>query len=570
MSTALYRRYRPETFAELIGQSQVTAPLMAALRADKVNHAYLFSGPRGCGKTTSARILARCLNCAEGPTDTPCGKCPSCIELARNGSGSLDVVEIDAASHNGVDDARDLRERALFAPARDRFKIFILDEAHMVTAQGFNALLKIVEEPPAHVKFIFATTEPEKVIATIRSRTHHYPFRLVPPAQLLDYLEELCISEKVEIAPGVLSLVVRSGGGSVRDSLSLLDQLIAGSEDGKVTYERAVALLGYTPDSVLDETVEGLAIGDSALVFQSVDKIIQSGQDPRQFVEDLLERLRDLILVDSVGLDAKSVLRGISDAMLARLQEQAAKFGRAELAHAAASVSESLTSMTGATSPKLHLELMCAKILVPAANATEIGSLARIERLERRIGIGGEAPAAPVIAKTNPTAAVPVVEAATPTTPIDVVATGITIAQVRESWQRILDEVAKKSKRAYMVAYAIDVMAVEGDVLTLRFASNYDLENFKGEVGAPDVLRKAIENEFGVVFKFKPLMEVKAEAPVTASSPVVAVEPEPEPEVESEPEKKAAPESRNTKVDEEARYGESLLREILGAEPLDD
>jgi DNA polymerase-3 subunit gamma/tau len=568
VSTALYRRYRPETFAELIGQSQVTAPLMAALRADKVNHAYLFSGPRGCGKTTSARILARCLNCAEGPTDTPCGKCPSCIELARNGSGSLDVVEIDAASHNGVDDARDLRERALFAPARDRFKIFILDEAHMVTAQGFNALLKIVEEPPAHVKFIFATTEPEKVIATIRSRTHHYPFRLVPPAQLLDYLEELCISEKVEIAPGVLSLVVRSGGGSVRDSLSLLDQLIAGSEDGKVTYERAVALLGYTPDSVLDETVEGLAIGDSALVFQSVDKIIQSGQDPRQFVEDLLERLRDLILVDSVGLDAKSVLRGISDAMLARLQEQAAKFGRAELAHAAASVSESLTSMTGATSPKLHLELMCAKILVPAANATEIGSLARIERLERRIGIGGEAPAAPVIAKTNPTAAVPVVEAATPTTPIDVVATGITIAQVRESWQRILDEVAKKSKRAYMVAYAIDVMAVEGDVLTLRFASNYDLENFKGEVGAPDVLRKAIENEFGVVFKFKPLMEVKAEAPVTASSPVVTVEPEPE--VVSEPEKKAAPESRNTKVDEEARYGESLLREILGAEPLDD
>lgn len=568
MSTALYRRYRPETFAELIGQSQVTAPLMAALRADKVNHAYLFSGPRGCGKTTSARILARCLNCAEGPTDTPCGKCPSCIELARNGSGSLDVVEIDAASHNGVDDARDLRERALFAPARDRFKIFILDEAHMVTAQGFNALLKIVEEPPAHVKFIFATTEPEKVIATIRSRTHHYPFRLVPPAQLLDYLEELCISEKVEIAPGVLSLVVRSGGGSVRDSLSLLDQLIAGSEDGKVTYERAVALLGYTPDSVLDETVEGLAVGDSALVFQSVDKIIQSGQDPRQFVEDLLERLRDLILVDSVGLDAKSVLRGISDAMLARLQEQAAKFGRAELAHAAASVSESLTSMTGATSPKLHLELMCAKILVPAANATEIGSLARIERLERRIGIGGEAPAAPVIAKTNPTAAVPVVEAATPTTPIDVVATGITIAQVRESWQRILDEVAKKSKRAYMVAYAIDVMAVEGDVLTLRFASNYDLENFKGEAGAPDVLRKAIENEFGVVFKFKPLMEVKAEAPVTASSPVVAVEPEPE--VVSEPDKKAAPESRNTKVDEEARYGESLLREILGAEPLDD
>lgn len=578
MSTALYRRYRPETFAELIGQSQVTAPLMAALRADKVNHAYLFSGPRGCGKTTSARILARCLNCAEGPTDTPCGKCPSCIELARNGSGSLDVVEIDAASHNGVDDARDLRERALFAPARDRYKIFILDEAHMVTAQGFNALLKIVEEPPAHVKFIFATTEPEKVIATIRSRTHHYPFRLVPPSQLLDYLEELCATEKVDVAPGVLSLVVRSGGGSVRDSLSLLDQLIAGSEDGKVTYERAVALLGYTPDSVLDEAVEGLAIGDSAMVFQSVDKIIQSGQDPRQFVEDLLERLRDLILVDSIGLDAKTVLRGISDAMLARLQEQAAKFGRAELAHAAASVSESLSAMTGATSPKLHLELMCAKILVPAANATEVGSLARIERLERRIGIGGDAPAAAPATTASPaqTQTSAPVQAAAPTTPIEVVATGVTAAQVRASWQKILDEVAKKSKRAYMVAYNIDVVAVEGDVLTLRFASNYDLESFKGEAGAPDVLRKAIEQEFGIVFKFKPMMEPTPEptaTPVTAPVAAVAVAAavaeaidEPEPEAEQAP----STESRNAKVDEDARYGESLLREILGAEPLDD
>ena len=575
MSTALYRRYRPETFAELIGQSQVTAPLMAALRSDKVNHAYLFSGPRGCGKTTSARILARCLNCVEGPTDTPCGKCPSCIELARGGSGSLDVVEIDAASHNGVDDARDLRERALFAPARDRYKIFILDEAHMVTAQGFNALLKIVEEPPAHVKFIFATTEPEKVIATIRSRTHHYPFRLVPPAQLLDYLEELCKTEKVDVAPGVLSLVVRSGGGSVRDSLSLLDQLIAGSEDGKVSYERAVALLGYTPDSVLDETVEGLAIGNSALVFQSVDKIIQSGQDPRQFVEDLLERLRDLILVDSVGLEAKSVLRGISDAMLGRLQEQAAKFGRAELAHAAASVNESLTAMTGATSPKLHLELMCAKILVPAANATEVGSLARIERLERRIGIAGAAPASAPVAATpvsTPVASTPaaVVENAAPTTPIEVVSTGVTISQLRSSWQRILDAVAKKSKKAYMVAYTIDVMAVEGDVLTLRFSSNYDLESFKGEAGAPDILRKAIEDEFGIVFKFKPMMEAKKVETQTASVPVVEAKPEPKPEPVVDVAPEPVTESRNTKVDEDARYGESLLREILGAEPLDD
>ena len=575
MSTALYRRYRPETFAELIGQSQVTAPLMAALRADKVNHAYLFSGPRGCGKTTSARILARCLNCAEGPTDTPCGKCPSCIELARDGSGSLDVVEIDAASHNGVDDARDLRERALFAPARDRYKIFILDEAHMVTAQGFNALLKIVEEPPAHVKFIFATTEPEKVIATIRSRTHHYPFRLVPPAQLLDYLEELCKSEKVDVAPGVLSLVVRSGGGSVRDSLSLLDQLLAGSDDGKVTYERAVSLLGYTPDSVLDEVVEGLAIGDSATVFHSVDKIIQSGQDPRQFVEDLLERLRDLILVDSVGHEAKNVLRGISDDMISHLQEQAAKFGRAELAHAAESVSVSLSSMSGATSPKLHLELMCAKILVPAANATEVGSLARIERLERRIGIGGAAAPAtqsiPVVAAAAVAPESTPVEAAPATTPIAVVETGVSVGQIRTSWPRILEKVAKKSKKAYMVAFTIDVMGIEGDVLTLRFASNYDLESFKNEAGAPDILRKAIEDEFGIVVKFKPYMQAPSE-PVTAPVATVVETPvAPAPKVEKT-EVVAAPEPEpvvDTSV-EDARYGESLLREILGAEPLDD
>ena len=578
MSTALYRRYRPETFAELIGQSQVTAPLMAALRSDKVNHAYLFSGPRGCGKTTSARILARCLNCAEGPTDTPCGKCPSCIELARDGSGSLDVVEIDAASHNGVDDARDLRERALFAPARDRYKIFILDEAHMVTAQGFNALLKIVEEPPAHVKFIFATTEPDKVIATIRSRTHHYPFRLVPPAQLLDYLEQLCASEKVDIAPGVLSLVVRSGGGSVRDSLSLLDQLIAGSDDGKVTYDRAVALLGYTPDSVLDDAVEALAVGDSATVFHSVDKIIQSGQDPRQFVEDLLERLRDLILVDSIGNEAKNVLRGMSDEMIVRLEAQAAKFGRAELAHAAASVSDSLSTMSGATSPKLHLELMCAKILVPSANATEVGSLARIERLERRIGIAGtvstQTAAVPVVAEApvvTPVAAAPV-STATPTTPIAVVPTGVTISQLRTSWPRILDMVAKKSKKAYMVAYTIDVMAIEGDVLTLKFASNYDLESFKNEAGAPDILRKAIADELGIVVKFKPFMDPNVVAPVAAPvpaaeqpAPVAKVEAAPAPVVEPE-----TPVSRNAAVDEDARYGESLLREILGAEPLDD
>jgi DNA polymerase-3 subunit gamma/tau len=423
--TALYRRYRPETFAELIGQSQVTDPLRTALRTDRVNHAYLFSGPRGCGKTTSARILARCLNCAEGPTDTPCGVCASCIELARDGSGSLDVVEIDAASHNGVDDARDLRERAAFAPARDRYKIFILDEAHMVTTQGFNALLKLVEEPPDHVKFIFATTEPEKVIGTIRSRTHHYPFRLVPPAQMLDYVQQLSEAEKVSVQPGVLPLVVRAGGGSVRDTLSLLDQLIAGSEGSTVEYERAVSLLGYTHAALLDEAVDALGAMDAAAAFSAVDRVIQTGQDPRRFVEDLLERMRDLIVVSATRDGAAAVLRGIPQDELDRMSQQAVAFGAAELSRAADVVNTALTEMTGATSPRLHLELMVARLLVPAADDTDRGALARVERLERRIGIDGvdvvekvatpaevAAPKAPLEQRTRP-APEPIVKAKT-------------------------------------------------------------------------------------------------------------------------------------------------------------
>jgi DNA polymerase-3 subunit gamma/tau len=429
--TALYRRYRPETFAELIGQSQVTDPLRTALRTDRVNHAYLFSGPRGCGKTTSARILARCLNCAEGPTDTPCGVCPSCVELSREGGGSLDVVEIDAASHGGVDDARDLRERAIFAPARDRYKIFILDEAHMVTSTGFNALLKIVEEPPEHVKFIFATTEPEKVIGTIRSRTHHYPFRLVPPAQMLEYVQQLCDSEKVTVEPGVLSLVVRAGGGSVRDTLSLLDQLIsgsearAGSEGTVVEYERAVALLGYTHGTLLNEAVEAIGQRDNAAVFAAVDRVIQTGQDPRRFVEDLLERLRDLIIVAATADHAAAVLRGIPSDELTRMAAQASTFGQAELSRTADIVNAALTEMTGATSPRLHLELMVARILVPASDDTERGALARVERLERRVGVdtGSSAPSSPAPAQSSaprqqaaPTRA-PALERTSPVTP---------------------------------------------------------------------------------------------------------------------------------------------------------
>ncbi|WP_082006924.1 DNA polymerase III subunit gamma and tau [Pseudarthrobacter phenanthrenivorans] len=408
VTTALYRRYRPDSFADVIGQEHVTEPLMTALRKNRVNHAYLFSGPRGCGKTTSARILARCLNCAQGPTDTPCGTCPSCVELARGGSGSLDVIEIDAASHGGVDDARDLRERATFAPVRDRYKIFIIDEAHMVTSAGFNALLKIVEEPPEHIKFIFATTEPEKVIGTIRSRTHHYPFRLVPPEPLMAYLELLCRQENVPVAPGVLSLVIRAGGGSVRDSLSVLDQLMAGAGPNGLDYELAVALLGYTHASLLDDVVEAIAASDAATVFRAVDRVIQTGHDPRRFVEDLLERFRDLIIVQAMPESAHAILRGMPADQIARLQNQAHNLGAAELSRAADVTNTALTEMTGATSPRLHLELLCARILLPSSEQNERGLAARIDRVERRLNYAGNdvgAPAAAVPAAPVPAAA---------------------------------------------------------------------------------------------------------------------------------------------------------------------
>ncbi|WP_445155401.1 DNA polymerase III subunit gamma and tau [Arthrobacter sp. Hor0625] len=395
VTTALYRRYRPDSFADVIGQEHVTEPLMTALRKNRVNHAYLFSGPRGCGKTTSARILARCLNCAEGPTDTPCGVCPSCIELARGGAGSLDVIEIDAASHGGVDDARDLRERATYAPVRDRYKIFIIDEAHMVTSAGFNALLKIVEEPPEHIKFIFATTEPDKVIGTIRSRTHHYPFRLVPPEPLMAYLELLCQQENVPVAPGVLSLVIRAGGGSVRDSLSVLDQLMAGAGPNGLDYELAVALLGYTHASLLDDVVEAVAASDAATVFRAVDRVIQTGHDPRRFVEDLLERFRDLIIVQAMPESAQSILRGMPADQIARLQNQAHNLGAAELSRAADVSNTALTEMTGATSPRLHLELLCARILLPSSEQNERGIAARIDRVERRMNYAGNDVGAP-------------------------------------------------------------------------------------------------------------------------------------------------------------------------------
>ena len=384
---ALYRRYRPETFAEVIGQDHVTEPLRHALAANRVHHAYLFSGPRGCGKTTSARILARALNCEKAPVAEPCGECQSCQDLARNGPGSLDVIEIDAASHGGVDDARDLRERAFFAPVSSRYKVYIIDEAHMVSSQGFNALLKLVEEPPPHLKFIFATTQPDKVIGTIRSRTHHYPFRLVPPKLLGEYLLTLCESEGVTLEPNALPLVVRAGAGSVRDTLSVLDQLLGGAGPDGVTYDLAVQLLGYTPDSLLDDAIDAFAADDGATVFGVVDKVIESGQDPRRFAEDLLQRLRDLVIVAAVPDALSTGLLEVPGDRAERLRSQAAGFGPSELTRAAEVVNTALVDFRGATAPRLLLELMCARILVPGADHTSLGFTSRLDRLERRLSI---------------------------------------------------------------------------------------------------------------------------------------------------------------------------------------
>ncbi|MGK2852863.1 MAG: DNA polymerase III subunit gamma and tau [Microbacteriaceae bacterium] len=617
MVTALYRRYRPETFAELIGQSQVVEPLMTALRTNRVNHAYLFSGPRGCGKTTSARLLARCLNCIEGPTDTPCGVCPSCVELSRDGGGSLDVVEIDAASHNGVDDARDLRERAVFSPARDRYKIFILDEAHMVTPQGFNALLKIVEEPPEHVKFIFATTEPEKVIGTIRSRTHHYPFRLVPPAQLLEYVQMLATSEGVEVAPGVLPLVVRAGGGSVRDTLSVLDQLIAGSDGPRVEYERAVALLGYTNGALLDDVIDALAARDAAAAFEAVDRVIQSGQDPRRFVEDLLERLRDLIVVDAVSAGAEAVLRGIPADELEHMGAQARRFGSAELSRAADLSNAALSEMSGATSPRLHLELMIARLLIPASDDTERGTLARVERLERRIGVEGEPRTSPIPvvpsppaqaqapAQTEPRAAAAAVgeSAAGALASPPALAAPVTIMQIRDAWPEILDHVERAKRSAWIVIFGSEPKALDGDVLTIQFTSDKDAADFKqqGPDSVSEQLRGAIVQVIGLRVKFVARVAAPAGAAATSAPPSAAVSPESTGIVSTDwpdvaipgaptaveeppfdPWLDAAPEDPGVQLEasqadsavaapaagagtQPERYGEAVVRELLGA-----
>ncbi|WP_416902047.1 DNA polymerase III subunit gamma and tau [Micromonospora echinospora] len=408
MALALYRKYRPRTFAEVIGQEHVTEPLSQALRSGRLNHAYLFSGPRGCGKTSSARILARSLNCEQGPTPEPCGQCGSCRSLASDGAGSIDVIEIDAASHGGVDDARELREKAFFAPANSRFKIYVIDEAHMVSSAGFNALLKLVEEPPEYVKFIFATTEPEKVLGTIKSRTHHYPFRLIPPKVLRPYLEQLCEAEGVTVDPAVFPLVVRAGGGSARDSLSVLDQLIAGAGPEGVSYARAAALLGVTDSALIDEMCDALAAGDGAAAYATVDRVAEAGHDPRRFASDLLERLRDLIVLQQVPEAAgKGLIDGPAD-QIERMTAQAQRLGPATLSRCADIVHNGLVEMRGATAPRLLLELICARMLLPGVDDSAGGLLQRLERMERRLTLGIPA-AAPVadVAPAHPEPAAP-------------------------------------------------------------------------------------------------------------------------------------------------------------------
>ena len=533
---ALYRRYRPDTFAEVIGQDHVTEPLQRALTNNRVNHAYLFSGPRGCGKTTSARILARALNCEKGPRAVPCGECRSCRDLARGGPGSIDVIEIDAASHGGVDDARDLRERAFFAPVSSRFKIYIVDEAHMVTTAGFNALLKLVEEPPPHVKFVFATTEPDKVISTIRSRTHHYPFRLVPPRLLTEYLAKLCDAEGIPVEPAVLPLVVRAGGGSVRDSLSVLDQLLGGADESGVSYRQAAALLGYTPDSLLDEFVDAFAAGDAGGVFGCVDKIIEVGQDPRRFAEDLLRRLRDLVIVAAVPDALTSGLVDVAPDQAERLASQAAALGAGELTRAAEVIATGLTDMRGTTAPRLHLELMCARVLLPGADLDDRGIHARIDRLERRIGVTGRSsasasttpqPESPPATSTPSVAPVPSAPEITPPAPRPELVEGrpeqtseaptamtqppqLTVTDVRRLWPEVLEEVKGKRRFTWiLLSQNAQVAELRGGTLLLAMSNAGARDSF-ARGGSEDVLREAMVVVMGADFTIETMVDPSA------------------------------------------------------------
>jgi len=542
---ALYRRYRPATFAEVKGQEHVTEPLRQALRSGRVHHAYLFSGPRGCGKTSSARILARSLNCEQGPTPDPCGKCASCLALAPAGPGSIDVIEIDAASHGGIDDARDLRERAFYSPVSARYKIYIIDEAHMVTGAGFNALLKLVEEPPPHLKFVFATTEPEKVIPTIRSRTHHYPFRLVPPAILRELLEEILRNEGISYEPAVLPVVIRAGAGSVRDSLSILDQLIAGADESGLRYDRAIALLGYTDDALLDEMAEAFAARDGAAVFLAIDHVVEAGHDPRRFAMDLLDRLRDLIVLAAVPGAGASGLIDASEDQLDRMRKQAAEFGQDRLARAAETISNGLVEMRGATSPRLLLELMCAQVLLPAAAGRSepsvegdgAGLAARVERLERELaarggnhrggnqrrnipgpasradalpsgagasaaGSGGGLAVAGRPPMGQPAGQPPAGQGSAGrgrTSQRDRTDSGssIDLNVLRSRWPEILDTVREVSKVAWILLSKATADALEGNVLTTAFDTEGNAKGFANS-GSDGYLADVLQSMFGV------------------------------------------------------------------------
>ena len=533
MSLALYRKYRPSTFGEVIGQDHVTEPLSNALTSGSIHHAYLFSGPRGCGKTSSARIMARSLNCEKGPTPNPCGECQSCRDLVANGPGSIDVMELDAATHGLVDDARDLRDKAFFAPVQSRYKIYIIDEAHQLGPGAANALLKVVEEPPPHVLFIFATTEPDKLISTIRSRTHHYPFRLVPPAVLAEHLEGVCKQEGISVAKGVIPLVVRASGGSVRDALSVLGQLLAGAGKDGVTYEVATALLGYTDGALLDEAIGALAARDGATLFNTVNRVVESGHDPRRFTQDLLERLRDLIIVGASKDSAAHILREYPEDQLERMKNQAQVLGAATLIRSADIASEGLTQMRGATAPRLILELICARILLPGND--DQGLLARIERLENGIAITApaskpvsapkaevvSAPKAEAKAEPAPAKAEPVVENPVPVqAPVAAAPTPkptgpVDIAALRKFWPEVIENVKKQRRLTWsLLSASAQVLAVDDKAITIGIVNSGARDSFiRSESDV--ILRKAFVEVVGLDLKVECIVDPTVNASTT-------------------------------------------------------
>jgi DNA polymerase-3 subunit gamma/tau len=555
---ALYRKYRPATFAEVVGQEHVTEPLSAALTAGRINHAYLFSGPRGCGKTSSARILARSLNCEQGPTATPCGVCESCVALAPNGPGSIDVVELDAASHGGVDDTRELRDRAFYAPAQSRYRVFIVDEAHMVTTAGFNALLKIVEEPPEHLIFVFATTEPEKVLPTIRSRTHHYPFRLLPPRTMRALIERICEQEGVVVDDAVYPLVIRAGGGSPRDSLSVLDQLLAGADSNRISYQRALGLLGATDVALIDGAVDALAADDAAALFGAVESVIDAGHDPRRFATDLLERFRDLLVLQAVP-DAAA--RGVVDApedVLDRMRDQAARIGPATLTRYAEVVQAGLGEMRGATAPRLLLEVICARLLLPSASDTESALLQRVERIETRLEMSIPAEPAdppkrrsPQDKKPEPTPEPAPPLAATPGEP--------GAAAVRTLWPTVRDKVRQRSRTTEVMLAGATVRAVEGNTLVLTHESA-PLAKRLCEQRNAEVIAEALKDALGVDWRVR----CEPGTPTLTNAPVAA--PAEEESMLAEAGRDEPPEPRRDP--EEAAL--ELLQNELGARRIDN